>query len=385
MRHSFARLASGALAALAALALGAPAGATTPSFCDFSAASTLQVAGNASAANGILTLTTNNVDQTGAAWFATPIPIAAGTSLHTYFRFRVGPDGFAGGGDGIAFALQSSGPGAIGSGDGSLGYGGITPSFGVTFTIGQAFSSAQVALYANGDTSNAIASAAPSVAIDSDKIVYVWIDFDGASKMASVSMAGSATRPATPLFTGAADLTKLGAQAYAGFTAATDLIVCSEQDILEWELSTAGSPCCTSAPGGACSGATPVCGASGVCEASSTTTSSSSSSGTGGSGSGTGGEGSGTGGKGTSSSSASSGTGGSGTGGSGTTAVSSAASSTSSGGGAGGARPTGPTAEGAIVEGGGCSCRASSPNVSAAALVLGALAVASAAVRRRRA
>jgi MYXO-CTERM domain-containing protein len=406
LRNSFARLASASLAAVAVTAIGAPAGAVTSDLCDFSSVSTLQMVGNAATASpNLLRLTSNNGDQTGAAWLTSTIPIVAGTSVHTYFRFRLSNDCGLGGGDGLTFTLQGAGSDVLGSGGSALGYGqnligngGINPSFAVELLVGQITNSAQVALLANGNQNSTIASASPAVAIDSGNVVYVWIDFDGSTNQVAVSMAGSASRPATPLFTGAANLAQLGGTAWAGFTAATSLTTCSDQDILEWDVSTDGSPCCATAPGGACSGATPVCGATGVCVASSSSSASGTGGsgsgtggaghGTGGSGSGTGGSGSGSGGKGASgsSSSSASGTGGAGTGGVGTGVSStSTAVSTSSGGGAGGAPVgSGSTPEGAIVEGGGCSCRASGAPVSATVLALGVLATAAAAVRRRR-
>ncbi len=245
-------------------------------FCDFSNVSNLEMVGNAGMASpNLLRLTSSNGGQTSAAWRMIAIPVPAGTSVQTYFRFQLSNDCLLGGGDGFTFTLQGVGSAVLGNGGTSLGYGnaltdggggGITPSFAVEFLVGQITYSAQVALLANGNTGSPIAQAPPSPSIDSGSVVYVWIDFDGGTNMASVSMAGTATRPATPLFTGAANLSSLGSMAWAGFTAATGGTTCSDQDILEWEVSTLGSPCCPAAPGGACSGATPMCSASGLCE-----------------------------------------------------------------------------------------------------------------------
>jgi MYXO-CTERM domain-containing protein len=386
LRHATARLAASSFAALALAALTTPARAVTSNFCDFTSVSALQLDGNAAQASGnILRVAPNSLYQAGSAWLKVPIALAAGTSVHTYFRFEIS-GGIVTGGDGLTFTLQNAGLGALGADDGALGYGsglgngGITPSFAVEFyTNENSFDGNpnHVALLSKGDTGTLIASAPAPVTLDGGQVVYVWIDFDGVAKQASVFVSGTAVRPPAALFTGAADLGTLGGQAYAGFTAATGLLV-DNHDILEWDVSTDGSPCCTSTPGGACSGATPVCGAAGLCVASGSTTSSSS-------------------GNTTTSSTTSSGTGGTGstggTGGTGSTAgtgstSSTAASSSSSAGGTGGAGGAavgaGPMAEAAIVEGGGCSCRASSVPADARALALAALVAALAWRRARR-
>ena len=377
-----------ALAALALTALAAPARAVTSSFCDFSSLSAFQLNGNAAQASGnLLRVAPNTIYQAGSAWLKAPIALAAGTSVHTYFRFEIG--GGLIDGDGLTFTLQNAGLTALGANDGALGYGsglgngGIAPSFAVEFYTSEgAFdgNTNHVALLSKGDAGTLLASAKAPVTLDGGQVVYAWIDFDGTAKEASVFVSGTPVRPATPLFTGPADLGTLGAQAYAGFTASTGLQT-DNHDILEWEVSTDGSPCCPTNPGGACSGATPMCSSAGLCEAASSSSSSSSGSTSSGS---------------TSSSSSSSGSSSSGSTSSGSTssgsggAGTSSASSTSSASGSassatGGASPgTGATGEAALVEGGGCSCRASGSPLDPRLLALGALAAAAVVARRRR-
>ena len=52
---------------------------------------------------------------TCAATYSSPVSLAATTSLHAFFRFSMGPN--VGGGDGVAFVLQNSAPGATRPGE----------------------------------------------------------------------------------------------------------------------------------------------------------------------------------------------------------------------------------------------------------------------------
>lgn len=72
-----------------------------------------------------LRLTDSNLDQAGAAWYPEAVPVADGFTVE--FSYQVGSLQ-GGGGDGIAFVIQSQGPSAIGASGEQLGYGGLANS-----------------------------------------------------------------------------------------------------------------------------------------------------------------------------------------------------------------------------------------------------------------
>ena len=82
-----------------------------------------------SADNSTLTITTAANGEDTSAFYNTPV---------TYQNFDANfnyTDVSTGGADGFAFVLQNSGLNALGGGGGSIGYSGITPSFGVEFNV----------------------------------------------------------------------------------------------------------------------------------------------------------------------------------------------------------------------------------------------------------
>jgi len=81
-----------------------------------------------------LELTPAENDKTGAVWYTQKQQIAAG--FDTTFSFLVS-DEVGGGADGLAFVIQNTSSNALGSGGGSMGYGGIADSLAVEYDTWQ--------------------------------------------------------------------------------------------------------------------------------------------------------------------------------------------------------------------------------------------------------
>jgi MYXO-CTERM domain-containing protein len=250
------------------------ASAVTQSYCSFpSPLTTWTLNQNAFEALGSeIRLTDAVANETGSAWLTTPVAITATTSFHFYFTFQIGPN--APGGEGLAFVLHNdpAGAAALGGGVAQMGYGGITPSVIVEFdTIKNSandLASNHVGLMLNGSNTVHTASATPGFTMANGGVLSAWVDYDGNAKTVSVYLAKTNVKPGAALFTHALNLyTQLGSagQMYVGFTAATGASPqLNEHDVYELEFSSTGIPC--QCEGDAfCSGATPACGASGIC------------------------------------------------------------------------------------------------------------------------
>lgn len=75
-------------------------------------------------------LTASREDQAGAVWNEVPLDLNSGFDLRATVNFG---DANEAGGDGVAFVMQSEGPGALGEDGAGLGFSGIANSFGVEF------------------------------------------------------------------------------------------------------------------------------------------------------------------------------------------------------------------------------------------------------------
>ncbi len=263
------RLAAPTLIATALALAPSPAAAVSFNYCDFSSAQGLSVNYNASLQGDALSLTPNTLWQRGSAFTTVPFPFDATTSFHTFFRFRIGPN--ATGADGFAFVLQSGNATAIGNAGYGLGYEGIGSSFAVefdTYDNGATDPDANhVAVLFDGNIAVHVAVATPAFALASDKDKYVWIDYDAPLQTLEVFLAEDPFKPTTPLISKSVDIdAHLGPNVRAGFVGATGG-VSNIHAIVEWQMSTAGFPCCAAAPGGACGDALPACRADGLCVA----------------------------------------------------------------------------------------------------------------------
>jgi len=182
-------------------------------------------------------LTSAEAFKDGSVFFNAPLTTEA--DLHAAFELRFS-DHHDGGGQGIAFVLQSSaaGPKAIVSSADSdagkkLAYDGLSPAVAVEFdtAVSGAFDpdANHVALtrgkidHDDPVNKNLPVSTAP-FDMKASSSVFAWIDYVKSSHTLAVFVADTATKPSLPLLSTAnVNLaTELGAQVYAGFTAATE-------------------------------------------------------------------------------------------------------------------------------------------------------------------
>jgi MYXO-CTERM domain-containing protein len=259
--NAFLRLAAPGLVATTLVLAPTSALAVSFSYCDFSSTTGLSINGNASRQGNVLRLTPDALWQQGSAFTTTQLPFDATTSFHTFFRFHISAN--PGGADGLAFVLQSGGAGAIGSAGYGLGYLGIGSSFAVEFDTYRNDvwdpDANHVGVLLDGDVMKHVASATPGFVLANDKDRYVWIDYDAPQQVLEVYVAEDPVKPVKPLVATAIDLdAHLGPLVRAGFTSATGGLSNMHQ-ILEWQMSTDGIPCCEAAPNGACGDDHPVC------------------------------------------------------------------------------------------------------------------------------
>ncbi len=255
--------------ALLALLLGArSAAALTFQYCDFSNVSTLTMNGSAAQSGTLLRLTPATNNLAGSSYRTTAIPWTASTDFHAFFRFQILPN--ATGANGLAFILQNVGVTALGPNGGEMGYGGIGSSVEVEFDTHQNTwdpNGNHVGIMLDGAYNVHLAVGTPSFTMANAGVLFAWVDYAAATQTLSVYLAQSGTKPATPLATTTVNVgTAVGAQAFAGFTAATGGGGVNEHDVLEFEFSTSGEPCSCEGNAG-CSDGTPICGTAGVCRA----------------------------------------------------------------------------------------------------------------------
>jgi outer membrane protein assembly factor BamB len=166
----------------------------------------------------------------GSVFNKNMVSLANHRSFSTYFAFQFTSPA-NGGADGMVFTLQTDANSA-GTSGGGLGYQGISPSVAVEFdtydnseTVGGVNGENHVAIEFNGVLSQAISVSAP---MDLDgggagaggPVCYAWIDYDGA--YLDVYLTTDKANKGAPILSYPIDLeSRLGADVYAGFTAAT--------------------------------------------------------------------------------------------------------------------------------------------------------------------
>ncbi len=183
---------------------------------------------------GQLILTPAVENEAGTAFSTTQINTTE--SFETNFGLRMSDaNGFYGKGDGIAFILQPAAATALGSGGGSMGYGGLSPSVEVEFdTFQDGFDppTPYVALMENGDDTNHVATSATPLAFPlyGGAIVSARIVYDATAHELSVYAEGDL------LFTTPLDLADIvGKSSYAGFGGGTGWAD-ALQEMTSWTL-----------------------------------------------------------------------------------------------------------------------------------------------------
>jgi hypothetical protein len=252
-----------ALAAFATASVGArSAGATTFSYCDFSSTTDLALNGTAAPIGTDIALTNAGTDEAGSIFYGVAVPWTSTTSLHTDFQVQIG----SASAEGFSFILQSVGTTALGGDSYQIGYGGVTPSVEVEFdTYMDSWdpNANHVGIMTDGAYKVHLATGTPAFTMAGGGVLYGWVDYDAGTTELDVYLSNTPTEPATPVVSTTVDISSIvGTSAFVGFTSGTGSKTASEQDVIEWELSTDGVPC---ACGGAadCGGTTPVCATSG--------------------------------------------------------------------------------------------------------------------------
>ncbi|MCP5532074.1 MAG: DUF1929 domain-containing protein [Akkermansiaceae bacterium] len=209
-------------------------------FANFPSAAGLVLNGNAAVTSSLLRLTTATTNQAGSAWLGQSFPVRGDTSFATRFVFR--QTGAADGADGLVFVVQGLSSDVLGTGGGSLGYGGIGSSLAVEFDSyagGGDPNANHIGVLTNGNVTTHLATHSPGFDMEDGAGHTAWVEYDGPANTLRVYLSEAVTqvRPATPVITlGAVDLAALaGRQAWFGFTAATGGSV-NAHEILSWDM-----------------------------------------------------------------------------------------------------------------------------------------------------
>jgi hypothetical protein len=189
---------------------------------------TLKLNGTASLNGAALQLTSGGTFQAGSAFYSTPVNVQA---FATDFAFQL-TDPAA---DGFTFAIQNSGPTALGLPDDALGYAGIAKSIAVKFDLynnaGEGPDS--TGLYLNGVTPTvpAINLSSTGINFHSGDIILAQITYDGASLRLTLT---DTVTLATSSHSFPVDIPgTVGNTAYVGFTGGTGAKT-STQQVLSW-------------------------------------------------------------------------------------------------------------------------------------------------------
>jgi hypothetical protein len=208
---------------------------------NFSGASAMSVNGSAARSGTVLRLTDTGQGEAGSAWSTARLDPAR--SFATFFRLSLQGSGA----DGVAFVIQTEGPGAIGRSGGGLGYGdlvgaspriAVSPSVDIEFdTYGNPWDPDyyHIAVTTNGRMQT------PLVTRPSFDLVCapfaVWIYYDGPTHVLQIYASQSTTRPDAPVLAVTLDIARVvgAGPAWVGFTGSTGLWT-ANQDVLAWQL-----------------------------------------------------------------------------------------------------------------------------------------------------
>jgi len=184
-----------------------------------------QIVNGSAARNSGVQLTTDDPDQSGSSFYATPLDV---TGFVTRFRFRLGmPPVPPNPASGIAFVIQGVGPTVVGAPGTGLGYQGIDRSVAVTFdpvmnTIGLATNGTAAIATINLDGTG--------IELRNENILQADLFYDGATLAVTITDSGTGLSTTASF---AADIPELvgGSSAFVGFTGATGPVV----DRYEWQ------------------------------------------------------------------------------------------------------------------------------------------------------
>ena len=178
--------------------------------------------GGPNIANNALTLTDGSTSEARSAFYIYPLYIRAFTASFTYW------DVSTAGADGTVFVLQNAAAGtaALGGAGGSLGYSGITPSFGIEFNI-YSGNTVGIALRTNGVTGKPYSPTTP-LNIASGDLIDVTVQYANGNLQLTLQDSTAGTSFTTNLVIDLPSV--LGADtAYVGFTGGSGATVATQQ------------------------------------------------------------------------------------------------------------------------------------------------------------
>ena len=200
-----------------------------PVYRSFASGEGLQLNGNARLNGGKLQLTAAAPNQTGSAYFTTPVSIDANTSFHSFFTIRfTGGQGGAGG-EGLAFVIQNSpgGPAGqnVGNYPGALGYNASQRTVAIeldTFQNSYEQYADEITLTINGVMVTPTRTIQSPFNLNDGRVYYTWIEYNGDSENLAVYVNDKPEKPEYALIKHPLRLNEIvGNQAYVGFSAAT--------------------------------------------------------------------------------------------------------------------------------------------------------------------
>ena len=233
IRHSLPHLARTACVVLAIFATGLVVPAMKGDVND------LTTNGNAQILSlgiySVLQLTSAERMEAGSIFSKEPVVFDDRYRFHTFFQFFFMQPGGIGAADGITFTIQTEGANALGGTGGALGYGGITPSIGVSFVTFQNtwdISDNSVGVVLNGNymavdqySPYDVTGCQPPTGIfgcmGNGDVWSVWIDYDG--EYLKVAIADNSNKRPLDLIKYPIDIASLLGEepAFVGFTGAT--------------------------------------------------------------------------------------------------------------------------------------------------------------------
>lgn len=219
-------------------------------YATFSSTIGFSVNGSATVANGMLRVAPAIANTRGSIYYGNAVAVDASTSFRTNFSFALSScAGPGGGGDGFAFVLQNIGvtalspEGAAGGGGSGLGYQAVGRSVAVEFDAlnsGAAYGDPNdnhIGIHANGLMANHLATASNIPNLRTSGVLQTWIDYDGKTKILTVYVATSSTKPTVPNVSYEIDIpSQVGSRMFAGFSAASGSDLCNF-DISSWQFS----------------------------------------------------------------------------------------------------------------------------------------------------
>jgi len=216
-------------------------------------AGSMELLGSAKLNGTVLELTDGGGGEAAAAWYQYEANIQAFT---TDFNFQITP-GSSSTADGFTFAIQGNNETSIGPSGGGLGYGpdstagtpGIANSVAVKFDLAnnEGEGNDSTGLYTNGasPTVPAVDMTSSGVNLHSGDVFHVHMTYDGTTLTLTIT---DTTTNATFTTSWVVNIPRIvgGNVAYVGFTAGTGESTAT-QEILNWTLTSTGTPVITSA------------------------------------------------------------------------------------------------------------------------------------------